>query len=165
MKSVKAVKKAAAVAAMPTLTWGEMTQGRDPMSGGSGSGTYYAPTFSARQQVAVIYKNTSGQTVKVLTDALTAEDISNEGKSATINVTINDADKTQPLTYIYPATMANDDGTVNYGTFNFTAQSGTEAPFLIARLLHGLRCLGRQCAALSDDGQPDGHLKAHAYIF
>ena len=142
-----------------------MTQGRDPMSGGSGSGTYYAPTFSAGQQVAVIYKNTSGQTVKVLTDALTAEDISNEGKSATINVTINDADKTQPLTYIYPATMANDDGTVNYGTFNFTAQSGTEAPFLIARLLHGFQRLGRQCAALSDDGQPDSHLEALDDIF
>ena len=127
VKSVKAVKKASAAAAMPTLTWGEMTQGGDPMSGGSGSGTYYAPTFSAGQQVAVIYKNTSGNTVKVLTDALTASDISNEGKSATINVTIDDADKSQPVTYIYPATMANEDGTVNYGSFNFTAQSGTEA--------------------------------------
>ena len=118
-----------AAAAAPTLTLGEMTQGGDPMSGGSGSGTYYAPTFSAGQQVAVIYKNTSGNTVKVLTDALTASDISNEGKSATINVTIDDADKTQPVTYIYPATMGNED----YGSFNFTAQSGTEASLSTVR--------------------------------
>ena len=121
---------APAAPAGPTLTLGEMTQGGDPISGGSGSGTYYAPTFSAGQQVAVFYKNTSGQTVKVLSDALTASDISNEGKSATINVTIDDADKTQPVTYFYPATMAKDDGTIN---FNFTAQSGTEASLSTVR--------------------------------
>ena len=130
VKSVKAVKKAAAAPAAPTLTLGEMTQGGDPISGGSGSGTYYAPTFSEGQQVAVFYKNTSGQTVKVLSDALTASDISNEGKSATINVTIDDADKTQPVTYFYPASLAKDDGSIN---FNFTAQSGTEASLSTVR--------------------------------
>ena len=130
VKSVTAVTKAAAAPAAPTLTLGEMTQGGDPISGGSGSGTYYSPTFSAGQQVAVFYKNTSGQTVKVLSDALTASDISNEGKSATINVTIDDADKTQPVTYFYPATMAKDDGSIN---FNFTAQSGTEASLSTVR--------------------------------
>jgi len=130
VKSVKAKKKAAPAPAAPTLTLGEMTQGGDPLNNGSGSETYYSPTFSAGQQVAVIYKNTSGQTVKVLSDALTASDISNEGKSATINVTIDDADKTQPVTYIYPATMAKDDGTIN---FNFTAQSGTEASLSTVR--------------------------------
>ena len=130
VKSVTAVTKAAAAPAAPTLTLGEMTQGGDPISGGSGSGTYYSPTFSAGQQVAVFYKNTSGNTVKVLSDALTASDISNEGKSATINVTIDDADKTQPVTYFYPATMAKDDGSIN---FNFTAQSGTEASLSTVR--------------------------------
>ena len=117
-------------AAMPTLTLGEMTQGGDPLNNGSGSETYFSPTFSEGQQVAVFYKNTSGQTVKVLSDALTASDISNEGKSATINVTIDDADKTQPVTYFYPATMAKDDGSIN---FNFTAQSGTEASLSTVR--------------------------------
>ena len=48
-------------------------------------------------------------------------------------MTIDDADKTQPVTYIYPATMANEDGTVNYGSFNFTAQSGTEASLSTVR--------------------------------
>ena len=128
VKSVKAVKKAAVAA--PTLTLGEMTQGGDPLNNGSGSETYFSPTFSEGQQVAVFYKNTSGQTVKVLSDALTASDISNEGKSATINVTIDDADKTQPVTYFYPATMAKDDGSIN---FNFTAQSGTEASLSTVR--------------------------------
>ena len=87
--------------------------------------------------MAVFYQNTSGHTVKVLSDALTASDISNEGKSATINVTIDDADKTQPVTYFYPATMTNDDypslmakGSIN---FNFTAQSGTEASLSTVR--------------------------------
>ena len=128
VKSVKAVKKAAVAA--PTLTLGEITQGGDPLNNGSGSETYFSPTFSEGQQVAVFYKNTSGQTVKVLSDALTASNISNEGKSATINVTIDDADKTQPVTYFYPATMAKDDGSIN---FNFTAQSGTEASLSTVR--------------------------------
>ena len=135
VKSVKAVKKAAVAA--PTLTLGEMTQGGDPLNNGSGSETDFSPTFSEGQQVAVFYQNTSGHTVKVLSDALTASDISNEGKSATINVTIDDADKTQPVTYFYPATMTNDDypslmakGSIN---FNFTAQSGTEASLSTVR--------------------------------
>ena len=122
--------KVESAATAPTLTLGEMTQGGDPLNNGSGSETYYSPTFSEGQQVAVFYKNTSGQTVKVLSDALTASDISNEGKSATINVTIDDADKTQPVTYFYPATMAKDDGSIN---FDFTAQSGTEASLSTVR--------------------------------
>ena len=122
--------QSATPAAMPTLTLGEMTQGGDPLNNGSGSETYFSPTFSEGQRVAVFYQNTSGQTVKVLSDALTASDISNEGKSATINVTIDDADKTQPVTYFYPATMAKDDGSIN---FNFTAQDGDEAPLSTVR--------------------------------
>ena len=129
--------KVESAAAAPTLTLGEMTQGGDPFNNGSGSETDFSPTFSEGQQVAVFYQNTSGHTVKVLSDALTASDISNEGKSATINVTIDDADKTQPVTYFYPATMTNDDypslmakGSIN---FNFTAQSGTEASLSTVR--------------------------------
>ena len=117
VKSVKAVKKAAA---MPTLTLGSMPNGGDPFSGSSGSGAY-SQTFAVGGQIAIIYKNTSNESVKVVTDALTAADISNEGKTATINVSIDDADKTQGVTYIYPAAMANYDGTINY---DFTNQNG-----------------------------------------
>ena len=110
-----------AVPAGITLTR-NMTFGGDPFKWGSSTDTL-STAFVAGQQVAVFYKNTSGQTAKVLSNALTASDISNEGKSATINVTIDDADKTQPVTYIYPATMANDDGTLNTGALD--AQNGT----------------------------------------
>ena len=114
-------KVESAVPAGITLTR-NMTDGGDPFDWGSSTGTL--PTaFVAGKQVAVIYKNTSGQTAKVVSDALTASDISNEGKSATINVTIDDADKTKHVTYIYPATMANDDGTLNTGALD--AQNGT----------------------------------------
>ena len=118
VKSVKAVKKAKA---NPTLTLGAMSNGGDPFSGTSGSGAY-SQTFAVGGQIAIIYKNTSNESVKVVTDALTAADISNEGMTATINVTIDDADKTQGVTYIYPAAMANDDGTINS---DFTNQNGT----------------------------------------
>ena len=138
VKGVTATTDAGApAAAMPMLTLGSMPNGGDPFSGSSGSETDFSPTFSEGQQVAVFYQNTSGHTVKVLSDALTASDISNEGKSATINVTIDDADKTQPVTYFYPATMTNDDypslmakGSIN---FNFKAQSGTEASLSTVR--------------------------------
>ena len=114
-------KVESAVPAGITLTR-NMTFGGDPFGWGSSTDTL-STAFVAGQQVAVFYKNTSGQTAKVLSNALTASDISNEGKSATINVTIDDADKTQPVTYIYPATMANDDGTLNTGALS--AQNGT----------------------------------------
>ena len=118
VKSVKAVKKAKA---NPTLTLGAMSNGGDPFSGTSGSGAY-SQTFAVGGQIAIIYKNTSNESLKVVTDALTAADISNEGKTATINVSIDDADKTQGVTYIYPAAMANDDGTINC---DFKNQDGT----------------------------------------
>ena len=122
VKSVTATSDAGApAAAMPMLTLGSMPNGGDPFSGSSGSGAY-SQTFAVGGQIAIIYKNTSNESVKVVTDALTAADISNEGKTATINVSIDDADKTQGVTYIYPAAMANDEGTINY---DFKNQDGT----------------------------------------
>lgn len=104
-----------------TLTLSAFSAGDDPFNGGSGSDSY-TPTFAAGGQIAIIYQNTSGQTVKVVTDALTAEDITNDGKSATINMTLDDADKTQDVTYIYPASMAKNDGTLK--TTALKTQSG-----------------------------------------
>ena len=121
VKSVRAKKKAAPAPTGTTLTLGAMSNGGDPFSGSSGSGAY-SQTFAVGGQIAIIYKNTSNESVKVVTDALTAADISNEGKTATINVSIDDADKTQGVTYIYPAAMANYDGTINY---DFKNQDGT----------------------------------------
>ena len=121
VKGVKATSDAAPAPTGTMLTLGSMPNGGDPFSGSSGSGAY-SQTFAVGGQIAIIYKNTSNESVKVVTDALTATDISNEGKTATINVSIDDADKTQGVTYIYPAAMANDDGTINC---DFINQDGT----------------------------------------
>ena len=47
--------KVESAAAAPTLTLGEMTQGGDPLNNGSGSETYYSPTFSEGQQIALVH--------------------------------------------------------------------------------------------------------------
>ena len=77
-------------------------------------------TFAAGETMALVYKNTGGSTVKVVSEPLPAGD---HGKSATFTFTLTDPDKEQDVTYIYPAAMANDDGTVNYDALN--SQDGT----------------------------------------
>ena len=71
-------------------------------------------TFAKGDKIAVVYKNTGGNTVKAESAALTSSDIQNNGKTANFSVEMTDPDRTQPVTYIYPAAMANSDGTVNY---------------------------------------------------
>ena len=80
-------------------------------------------TFTEGDKIAVVYKNTSGETVKAESEELT--DISVDGKSANFTVTLTNADKTQNVTYIYPASMAKSDGTVNYDAL--AEQDGTLA--------------------------------------
>jgi hypothetical protein len=80
-------------------------------------------TFAEGEQIALVYKNTSDATVKVVSTALTDGDIASGGKSATFTFTLEDPDKTQAVTYIYPAAMANADGSVNYGAL--ATQDGT----------------------------------------
>ena len=75
-------------------------------------------TFAVGDQIAVVYKNTSSVTVKALSAALTAGDITGSGKTANFNVTLTDPDNTQNVTYIYPAAMANADGSINYDALN-----------------------------------------------
>ena len=82
-------------------------------------------TFAAGETMAVIYKNTSGTTVKAVSAALTAGDITNDGKNATFTFELTDPNKTQNVTYIYPAAMANSDGSINYAALN--SQNGTLA--------------------------------------
>lgn len=75
--------------------------------------------FRAGETMAVVYKNTSGNTVKAVSAALQDNgDIINEGKNATFTFTLTNPDKTQDVTYVYPASMANDDGTINYAALN-----------------------------------------------
>lgn len=83
-------------------------------------------TYEAGDQIAVIYKNTSDETKVAVSDALTDGDITSEGKSAKFTVTLESADKTKAVTYIYPAYMAKEDGSVNYDAL-YKEQDGTLA--------------------------------------
>ncbi len=69
-------------------------------------------TFAEGDKIAVVYKNTSGETVKAESEELEAGDITNEGKSANFTVTLTNADKTKNVTYIYPAAMAGEGGSI-----------------------------------------------------
>jgi len=76
-------------------------------------------TFGDGDQMAVIYQNTSGGTVKAVGTLTSGAGT----KSGTFTFTLTNPDKTQNVTYIYPAAMANNDGTVNYAALN--SQDGT----------------------------------------
>ena len=80
--------------------------------------------FAAGDKIAVVYKNTSGNTVKAESQALTIYDI-HEGKSADFTVTLTNPDKEQNVTYVYPAAMAKDNGSLNYEAL--ATQDGTLA--------------------------------------
>ena len=92
-------------------------------------------TFAAGDQIAVIYKNTSDQTVTATSTALTDGDITNEGKNATFTVTLTDPKAGEAVRYIYPAAMlaatvettsdVNADANVKYDALN--TQDGTLA--------------------------------------
>ena len=83
-------------------------------------------TFAAGETIALVYKKTGGATAVAVSDALKDDgDITNEGKSATFTFELTNPDRTQNVTYIYPAAMANNDGTVNYDAL--ATQDGTLA--------------------------------------
>lgn len=88
-------------------------------------------TFAENDQLAVIYKNTSGET-KAASVQLAASDISDGGKTATISVTMEDPKENSQLRLIYPIMMVktpiatdadiDDANTINYDNLN--AQDG-----------------------------------------
>ena len=80
-------------------------------------------TFAAGEKMAVIYKKTGGATAMAETVALKDGDITNSGKTATFTVTLEDPDKTQNVTYVYPAAMVNSDGSVKNDAL--ASQDGT----------------------------------------
>lgn len=63
-------------------------------------------TFAVDDQIAVIYKNTSNQTVKAVSNKLISTDISADGKTANFTVTLSNPKASEPVRYIYPAAMA-----------------------------------------------------------
>ena len=80
-------------------------------------------TFAAGDKIAVVYTNTSDETKVAESNPLAAGDITGEGKSATFTVSLTNAKASTSVTYIYPAAMAKDDGTVNYDALK--TQDGT----------------------------------------
>ena len=81
-------------------------------------------TFAEGEQIAVVYTNTSSERVKAVSNALVAGDITNDGKTARITVTLTNP-KAGSVDYIYPASMANNDGTPNLSAL--CMQDGTLA--------------------------------------
>lgn len=79
-------------------------------------------TFAVGETMAVIYNNGTS-TVKAVSHALEESDITDGGKKATFTFDLETPNKSAEVTYIYPAAMANDDGTVNYDALN--SQDGT----------------------------------------
>ena len=75
-------------------------------------------TFAVGDQIAVAYKNSNDEWVKAVSTALTADDITNGGKSANFTVTVTNADKTKDVIYIYPASIAGEDGQENMDALN-----------------------------------------------
>lgn len=87
-------------------------------------------TFAVGEQIAVVYTNTSSKRVKAVSNALVAGDITNGGKTAKITVTLTDP-VAGSVDYIYPAAMANNDGTPNLSAL--CMQDGT-LPTLASKL-------------------------------
>ena len=71
-------------------------------------------TFAPGEQIALLYENTDGETVKAVGEAFTEADISDEGKTATLTVTLINPAPNGAVTFVYPAVRAMDDGTVYY---------------------------------------------------
>ena len=63
-------------------------------------------TFTAGDRIAVIYQNASNETVKAVSEALTAADISADGENATFSVELTAPKASGTVRYIYPAAMA-----------------------------------------------------------
>ena len=80
-------------------------------------------TFKVGEQVALIYKKTSGTTGKAIC-TLTEGDITNGGKTAALTFSVSTPNYEEAVTYIYPAAMAGSTG-VDYTRLN--TQNGTLA--------------------------------------
>ena len=81
-------------------------------------------TFAKDDKIAVVYEKNDGTMAKVESTALTKDDISADGKSATFTVTLSDAKASGTVKYIYPAAMA---GATDVDYTKLNSQDGTLA--------------------------------------
>ena len=81
-------------------------------------------TFAEGETMAVVYNNGS-TTVKAVSHPLDAGDIADGAKTATFTFDLETPNASVPVTYIYPAAMANSDGSINYDAL--ATQDGTLA--------------------------------------
>ncbi len=81
-------------------------------------------TFAEGETMVLRYKNTKDDWVKAVSAPLTAGDITNGGKSATVTFTLTNPDKTKNVDYIYPAAIVNPAGNMNEAAL-FGSQDGT----------------------------------------
>ena len=81
-------------------------------------------TFAVGEQMAIVYSNGSGM-VKAVSRALKADDIKDAGTKASFTFDLETPDKSINVTYIYPASMARADGSINYDAL--ANQDGTLA--------------------------------------
>ena len=79
-------------------------------------------SFAEGDKIAVVYTDLGGVTQRAESDPLPE---GTNGQTATFTVTLDDPDRAQDVTYIYPAAMANADGTPNYDALD--EQDGTLA--------------------------------------
>ena len=81
-------------------------------------------TFAVGEQMAIVYSNGSSM-VKAVSRALKADDIKDAGTIASFTFDLETPDKSIDVTYIYPASMARADGSINYDAL--ANQDGTLA--------------------------------------
>ena len=81
-------------------------------------------TFAKDEQMAVVYNNGTSM-VMAVSRALKDEDITDDGKKASFTFDLETPNTSEDVTYIYPAAMANADGSVNYAAL--ATQDGTLA--------------------------------------
>lgn len=83
-----------------------------------------AHTFKAGDQIAVIYSNGTN-TVKATSAALIGKDVDifNDNRSARFTLTLTEPFAGSEITYVYPASMVEDNGSINYDAFG--TQDGT----------------------------------------
>lgn len=87
------------------------------------SGNNLSKSFAKGDKIALVYQ-LGGVTKVVQSNALTDADIHSEGKSADFSVTLEGTpDENSPVKYIYPASLANNVGEVNYDALK--TQDGT----------------------------------------
>ena len=85
-------------------------------------------TFETSNKIAIIYKNTSNETVKAVSGALT---LSGLNQKATFTVSLTNPADNSAIRYIYPATMAKDvatDATItdNDATIDYSGLFGSQ---------------------------------------